>query len=157
MARLVPGYEDGCGGACAGSAVVAEEEGEGGCGKSAGKSLGGDMAGMDAQLRRNEEAEKKNLEVEITSQTLRNGGAKQNEPGVAKKKFYTPKKTIKQVMGQCRKCGYLSSQDVCKACVLLEGLNKARPKQAVELGAEVQEVSMNSVREELEKSSIGAA
>lgn len=25
---------------------------------------------------------------------------------------------------QCERCGYLASQPVCKACVLLEGLNK---------------------------------
>lgn len=28
-----------------------------------------------------------------------------------------------QVQGQCTKCGYITSQKVCKACVLLEGLN----------------------------------
>ncbi|KAL6757207.1 ATP-binding domain-containing protein 3 [Haematococcus lacustris] len=30
-------------------------------------------------------------------------------------------------LGQCGRCGYLSSQPVCKACVLLEGLNRSRP------------------------------
>ncbi len=28
------------------------------------------------------------------------------------------------VPGTCERCGYMSSQAVCKACVLLEGLNK---------------------------------
>ncbi|KAF5838474.1 hypothetical protein DUNSADRAFT_2803 [Dunaliella salina] len=28
---------------------------------------------------------------------------------------------------QCERCGYLSSQRVCKSCVMLEGLNKGRP------------------------------
>ncbi|KAL6757208.1 hypothetical protein V8C86DRAFT_2628641, partial [Haematococcus lacustris] len=32
-----------------------------------------------------------------------------------------------QSVGQCGRCGYLSSQPVCKACVLLEGLNRSRP------------------------------
>ncbi|KAK3054082.1 cytosolic thiouridylase subunit Ctu1 [Extremus antarcticus] len=40
----------------------------------------------------------------------------------------------KQRLGQCERCGYLSSQAVCKACVLLDGLNKARPRTGVEVG-----------------------
>lgn len=39
----------------------------------------------------------------------------------------------KQTLGQCERCGYLSSQAVCKACVLLEGLNKARPRRDIEV------------------------
>ena len=33
--------------------------------------------------------------------------------------------------GTCERCGYLSSQTVCKACVLLEGLNKGMPRLGV--------------------------
>jgi len=33
--------------------------------------------------------------------------------------------------GKCQRCGYISSQDVCKACVLLEGLNKGLPNLGV--------------------------
>lgn len=40
----------------------------------------------------------------------------------------------KQKLGQCERCGYLSSQAVCKACVLLEGLNKSRPRTGIEVG-----------------------
>ncbi|KAL6757226.1 hypothetical protein V8C86DRAFT_2629020 [Haematococcus lacustris] len=32
-----------------------------------------------------------------------------------------------QSVGQCGRCGYLSSQPLCKACVLLEGVNRSRP------------------------------
>lgn len=39
----------------------------------------------------------------------------------------------RQKLGQCERCGYLSSQAVCKACMLLEGLNKARPKTGIEV------------------------
>jgi cytoplasmic tRNA 2-thiolation protein 1 len=42
----------------------------------------------------------------------------------------------KQKLGQCERCGYLSSQAVCKACVLLEGLNKSRPRTGIEVGGE---------------------
>lgn len=31
-------------------------------------------------------------------------------------------------LGVCEQCGYVSSQPVCKACVLLEGLNKGKPR-----------------------------
>ena len=31
----------------------------------------------------------------------------------------------------CVKCGYISSNDVCKACVLLEGLNSGKAKVAI--------------------------
>ena len=32
------------------------------------------------------------------------------------------------VQGNCTKCGYISSQPLCKACVLLEGLNRGLPR-----------------------------
>lgn len=33
--------------------------------------------------------------------------------------------------GTCERCGYISSQPVCKACVLLEGLNKGLPRLGI--------------------------
>ena len=35
------------------------------------------------------------------------------------------------VPGKCQRCGYISSQDVCKACILLEGLNKGMPNLGI--------------------------
>lgn len=32
---------------------------------------------------------------------------------------------------KCTRCGYVSSQAVCKACVLLEGLNKGLPRLGI--------------------------
>jgi cytoplasmic tRNA 2-thiolation protein 1 len=154
MAKLVPGSDEGCGGACASSVPVAEEE-EGGCGSAQGRSTGGEMASVEAQLRQNEAAVDGNLETEITIKSVNSNGAVPLANGKKAKKGFTPRKTAKQVMGQCKKCGYLSSQEVCKACVLLEGLNKARPKNKIEVGYEVQDVSMNSVRDELEATTIG--
>ncbi|XP_074643196.1 cytoplasmic tRNA 2-thiolation protein 1-like [Tubulanus polymorphus] len=44
----------------------------------------------------------------------------------------TVKKDVKMpVQGRCTRCGYISSQSVCKACVLLEGLNKGLPKLGI--------------------------
>lgn len=116
------------------------------------------MASVEAQLRQNEAAADGSLETEITTKSVNGAGKQQAVPlanGKKAKKGFTPKKTAKQVMGQCKRCGYLSSQDVCKACVLLEGLNKARPKNKIEVGYEVQDVSLNSVRDELEATTIG--
>ncbi|KAI4654305.1 uncharacterized protein J4E78_007350 [Alternaria triticimaculans] len=159
MAKLVPGSDEGCGGACASNVPVAEEE-EGGCGSAQGRSTGGEMGSVEAQLRQNEAAVDGNLETEITTKSVNGSGQQSNGAvplanGKKTKKGFTPKKTSKQVMGQCKKCGYLSSQEVCKACVLLEGLNKARPKNKIEVGYEVQDVSLNSVRDELEATTIG--
>jgi cytoplasmic tRNA 2-thiolation protein 1 len=159
MAKLVPGSDEGCGGACASRVPVAEEE-EGGCGSAQGRSTGGEMASVEARLRQNEAAVDGNLETEITIKSVDRTGQQGNGAvplanGKKAKKGFTPKKTSKQVMGQCNKCGYLSSQEVCKACVLLEGLNKARPKNKIEVGYEVQDVSLNSVRDELEATKIG--
>lgn len=33
---------------------------------------------------------------------------------------------------RCERCGYLSSNKICKACILLEGLEKNRPKMQLE-------------------------
>lgn len=35
------------------------------------------------------------------------------------------------VQGNCTKCGYISSQPLCKACVLLEGLNRGLPRLGI--------------------------
>jgi cytoplasmic tRNA 2-thiolation protein 1 len=154
MAKLVPGSDEGCGGACSSNIPVAEEE-EGGCGSANGRTVGGDMANMEKQLSSNDTAADQNLEVEITSKNM-NGVAK----GKKGKKGITPRKSTKQVMGQCKICGYLSSQDVCKACVLLGGLNKARPKNKIEVGYEVQDVQQrdqgaDGVASAMQRTSIG--
>jgi cytoplasmic tRNA 2-thiolation protein 1 len=132
MARLVPGTDEGCGGACASSIPLGEEE-EGGCGSSAGRTVGADMANMEQHLSQTDTPVDQTLEVEITRKTLLGKGKKGKKPAPSRK-------TNKQVMGQCRICGYLSSQDVCKACVLLDGLNKARPRNNIEVGYEVQDL-----------------
>ncbi|KAK6441864.1 cytosolic thiouridylase subunit Ctu1 [Oleoguttula sp. CCFEE 5521] len=68
---------------------------------------------------------------QLSPVTLPNRSKKQ-KPAVrgADKRTLPPK----QKLGQCEKCGYLSSQAVCKACMLLEGLNKARPQTGIEVG-----------------------
>ncbi|EAT86441.1 tRNA 2-thiolation protein [Parastagonospora nodorum] len=158
MAKLVPGSDEGCGGTCSSNIPVAEEE-EGGCGSANGRTVGGDMANMEKQLAQNDTAADQNLEVEITSKKI-NGAGMPLATGKKGKKGFTPRKSTKQVMGQCKICGYLSSQDVCKACVLLGGLNKARPKNKIEIGYEVQDLQQrdqgaDGVANALQRTSIG--
>ncbi|KAF2020859.1 adenine nucleotide alpha hydrolases-like protein [Aaosphaeria arxii CBS 175.79] len=171
MAKLVPGSDEGCGGVCSSSVPAAEEE-EGGCGSSNGRTAGGEMANMEQHLSQNEAAAENGLEVEITStgksratqtqqrgntakESLQNGSSKKSKKG--KGEPPAPRKVTKQVMGQCKRCGYLSSQEICKACVLLEGLNKNRPKNSIEVGYdESQETEVNGVTNGLQKTHIAA-
>lgn len=42
------------------------------------------------------------------------------------------KETVKKpIRGTCDRCGFVSSQQPCKACVLLEGLNRGLPKLGI--------------------------
>jgi cytoplasmic tRNA 2-thiolation protein 1 len=133
MARLVPGYEERCASNCTGHVVgSAETEEEGGCGSTNGRSTGGEMAKMEESLLQNEVAEVEGRETEITLPKPKAAilpplkTTRQNE---RKAHLHHVKRSPpKQKMGQCEKCGYLSSQKMCKACVLLEGLNKNNPK-----------------------------
>ena len=44
------------------------------------------------------------------------------------------KSTVKMpVLNECIKCGYICSRDLCKACVLLEGLNQGVAKKKIQL------------------------
>jgi cytoplasmic tRNA 2-thiolation protein 1 len=141
MAKLVPGYEDSCKGACGDTQPVsapAEEE-EGGCGNSAGRTAGGDMASMEKMLKQSERAEQDNLETEITLPKVTglqtSNGAVQLPARPSRNKKPQPKEKkqpAKQMMGKCERCGYISSQKVCKACVLLEGLNKNKAKVSLD-------------------------
>ena len=151
MARLVPGSDEGCGGTCSSSVPLAEEE-EGGCGSANGRTAGGEMASMEQQLVQNEVAAENGLEIEITSGTPASVPVKR---GKSKGVVPVLRKTPKQVMGQCKRCGYLSSQEVCKACVLLEGLNKSRPKHSIEVGdAQADATSLNGITNGVQKTQI---
>ena len=144
MARLVPGKVVGKTG-CAGKGATAmtgedgDEEGTGGCGSANWRSSGGEMADMERNLADNEVADGR--EVEITSPRPNGQPHDRIEEngkigsGNKKPSGRLGRKLPKQQMGQCTRCGYLSSQDICKACMLLEGLNKNRPRMGIELGS----------------------
>jgi cytoplasmic tRNA 2-thiolation protein 1 len=168
MAKLVPGSDEGCGGACSSAVPLAEEE-EGGCGSANGRTTGGEMANMEQHLSQNDAATENGLEVEITSPPPQNNNAvpvPRNKKGKKYKgEMVMPRDMAmnrkmpgKQVMGQCKRCGYLSSQEICKACVLLEGLNKSRPKNEIVLGYDKEEQDgVRGIADGIQKTTIQAA
>ncbi|KAI0477518.1 hypothetical protein GGR56DRAFT_637683 [Xylariaceae sp. FL0804] len=131
MARLVPGAAPNscaCKGKISASQTVPEEM-TGGCGSAKGSTPGGEMAALEKQLRENEAAEEAGLETEVS--LPRANGQKTNKQQQSKERP-RPGTNLpiisKQVLGNCAKCGYMSSQKLCQACMLLEGLNKNRPE-----------------------------
>ncbi|KAL9124648.1 MAG: hypothetical protein Q9217_006044 [Psora testacea] len=137
MARLVPEESGGPSGKGGSHIVVAEgeTEGVGGCGSAKGRDSGGEMAAMERQRLENGGAAHREIDFTLKSakHDTHNFRASRN----------MSKKPPKQQMGKCQKCGYLSSQDICKACMLLEGLNKNRPKMEVQVGVEEEESGLN--------------
>lgn len=154
MAKLVPAEISSS--HCKGQTVAlanadGEEDGVGGCGSASGRSSGGEMADMEKRLQADEAA--LGREVEITSGTGpkvngqrhdRDGSVPITRPRVQKKD--TARKLPRQTLGTCERCGYMSSQAICKACTLLEGLNKNRPKLEIEIGIEEAEQSSTLTR-----------
>ncbi|KAK6073921.1 pp-loop atpase superfamily [Seiridium cupressi] len=133
MARLVPGQTPGvCG--CKSKEVVAakavEEDSVGGCGSADGRSAGGEMAVMEKHLRENEKAADEGLETEVAAAKMavpRHGPPKKINDAADENGISVPIRP-KQKLGTCERCGYMSSQKLCQACMLLEGLNKNRPE-----------------------------
>ncbi|PYI05007.1 putative PP-loop ATPase superfamily protein [Aspergillus sclerotiicarbonarius CBS 121057] len=133
MALLVPAE-------VRGKAAAEDEEGGagGGCGSQNGRTRGGEMAEMERKLAEDEAAKDRETEIRMPR--------RQPEP--------SQKKVKSQVLGTCERCGYISSQRVCKACTLLEGLNKNRPKTAIEVGLEDEE-SSSTLRRQMEQVELG--
>ncbi|KAL1303926.1 hypothetical protein AAFC00_000379 [Neodothiora populina] len=149
MAMLVPEADGGCKGACGSKAATKktratkiqadeDDDGNGGCGTGNGQGSGGEMVDYEKKLREDEKAQEEGLEIEVKlpSKPDRSKAESVSLP-VRTKRHETRTKSkqesapTKQKLGRCQRCGYMSSQAICKACVLLEGLNKARPKTAI--------------------------
>ncbi|RMD40511.1 hypothetical protein DV735_g4627, partial [Chaetothyriales sp. CBS 134920] len=127
----------------------AEEVGSGGCGSANGRSSGGEMAEMERRLAENEVAAATQHETEITlpRPVNRVQVKAQQKNSTHDRRVKGRRKVTKQTMGQCERCGYLSSQKVCKACVLLESLNKGRPQTKIEVGIEDEDSSTTLMRQ----------
>lgn len=133
MARLVPAEVSG--GRKTGEdelAMEGEAEGGGGCASANGRASGGEMADMENHLVQNEDAQGR--ETEVTTK-----GQKHDRNCKGSNRMF--KKLPKQQMGKCARCGYLSSQDICKACLLLEGLNRNRPKTQIQVSDDKEDKS----------------
>jgi cytoplasmic tRNA 2-thiolation protein 1 len=142
MAKLVPPEIKG--------SVVAEPQGAGGCGSANGRSSGGEMADVEEQLAQNEAAATRETEVILPASKSTNGlpvADVSKKPSIYDKRPKGKRKVVGQVMGKCDKCGYLSSQKICKACMLLEGLNKNRPQTSIEVSVEDEESSTTLMRQ----------
>lgn len=141
MAALVPPEVSGAV-PCAGDGDDATT----GCG--AQNSNADSMAQMERNLVANEAAADRETEIILPSNNASTNGNVKPSAVVSRERKPKPrKKIVKQVMGQCERCGYLSSQKVCKACTLLEGLNKSRPKTSIEVGMEDEEGSTTMMRQ----------
>ena len=55
----------------------------------------------------------------------------------AGEQFQLREDTKKTLLTTCTRCGYISSNKLCKACVLLEGLNKGKAKLAIGRDSEI--------------------
>ncbi len=117
-----------------------------GCGSANGRSSGGEMAVMEKRMIDNEIAAARETPVSLPSSDHSEQEVKVNGTSIHDRKPRGRRKVAKQIMGQCEKCGYLSSQKVCKACMLLDGLNRNRPKTKIEVGAEEEDSSTTLMR-----------
>ncbi|MCJ1357692.1 MAG: nucleotidyltransferase [Icmadophila ericetorum] len=137
------------------SVVEGEDEGVGSCGKTNDGTSMSEMAKMEASLRENDVAQDR--ETEITLPPSNNLKLQKSTPQESIKLPMRGKRARKlpmQEMGKCSRCGYLSSQEICKACMLLEGLNKGRPQVDIQIGAD-QEDHLHTLRRNLEGLKVG--
>ncbi|QSS66047.1 VEG136 protein [Histoplasma capsulatum] len=98
----------------------------GGCGSQRGGINVGEMAEMEKEVAGNQIANVD--ETEILPYRKLQGTTGSGQPWMKL-----------QTMRQCERCGYMASQRICKACMLLEGLNKNRPKTTIEMAADIDE------------------
>ena len=149
MAKLVPPELSGSA-SNGGTMAVDDDQVTSGCGSVNGRYSGGEMAEMEKQLTENELAATRETEITMPSMKEHNIPESLDRPRAVSthdKKQSGRRKQVRQVMGQCEKCGYLSSQKICKACMLLEGLNKNRPRRKVEVEIEDEDSSTALMRQ----------
>ncbi len=150
MAKLVPSNLVSSG-SCAGR-LDEEEQTTAGCGSANGRSSGGEMADMEKRLAENTAASPRETEVALPAsggqpRNTVHGKPKPKPSSIHDRRQNGRRKANGQQMGKCERCGYLSSQKICKACMLLEGLNKNRPRTTIEVGAEEEDPSTTLMRQ----------
>ncbi|CRG90317.1 hypothetical protein PISL3812_07360 [Talaromyces islandicus] len=142
MASLVPPEVNNSGKQLASEA---DDYSSGGCGSQNGRSSGGEMAAMEKRLAANEEAQEREIEVTLPSRRSSVATVQSSQRPI---RTQAKGRLVKaQTAGKCERCGYISSQKICKACTLLDGLNKSRPKTNIEVGIEEEESSSTLMRQ----------
>ncbi|KAM3447905.1 hypothetical protein MY3296_008276 [Beauveria thailandica] len=113
LARLTPDK---------GQAACACDDGEGagGCGSAQAQTPGSELAQMEAALETEITTKAKEVTVTLPVRSRqRKGQRREPTPGQL------------QTLGTCIRCGYMSSQEICQACTLVERLNKNRADIAI--------------------------
>lgn len=59
------------------------------------------------------------------------------------------------VLTTCSQCGYVSSQKICKACMLLEGLNRGLPKLGIGKSSKAKRILAEDNNKHIKCSEIG--
>ncbi|CRK13555.1 hypothetical protein BN1708_010850 [Verticillium longisporum] len=124
MARLVPGSTSNpC--ACSGQGSVEDDDAPS-CGSKQGHSMGSELAVIEAKS--GEAAAEKPSEVDFTFTTNNKNKTQANR--ATRKEALSIADTMSelQVLGKCKRCGYMTSQAHCQACLLVDSLNKNRPR-----------------------------
>ncbi|KAI9151668.1 Cytoplasmic tRNA 2-thiolation 1 [Paramyrothecium foliicola] len=121
LARLTPDKGQG-------SCACEPAEGLGGCGSANGRTSGNELAQVEAELRAQPANPALETEIKLTPSVDSSDAVKLSLRSRAPKE---QKSAPLQVLGQCIKCGYMSSQAMCQACTLLETLNKNRADIAI--------------------------
>lgn len=155
MAKLVPeevtGIKQGKNLKVSLSSADGEEEGAGGCGSS-GRTSGGEMADMEKKLQQDEQASSR--EIDVTAMSIPPTGQRHDRIKAMVQPQPSGKKLTRQTLGTCKNCGYMSSQDICKACMLLEGLNKNRPNMEIEV--DIDDEESTTLRRQMEGLALAA-
>ncbi|KAL4869130.1 hypothetical protein BDV12DRAFT_168319 [Aspergillus spectabilis] len=146
MAVLVPISD---GGKAASAAAAGDDSTMGGCGSQNGRTSGGEIAAMEKTLAQSDASVGLETEIKMPQQGTAVPLPKRGQKKPVKA---PPKSTTKaQVLGKCERCGYITSQRWCHACTLLEGLNKNRPKTAIEMEITADEESSTTLQRQMEQ------
>lgn len=106
------------------------------CGSSKTSSSKTQMHLRELELRRQNQQQDSASSTPIISLPLSSQpppSSKSNNQKQKQDKQKQAPKIKQQVLRNCSQCGYLSSQELCQACVMLEGLNRTRAKVLVEI------------------------
>lgn len=120
MARLTPDKNE--------NACACDDEGTGGCGSANTNNTGSELAQLGAKLSKTENHAALETEIKTNGTSTGDGSVKLPIRPKRQKDQAPATPTPLQTLGKCIRCGYMSSQDICQACTLVERLNKNRPE-----------------------------